>query len=108
MADPTCDLSTAIDGVHHVATASGSTYVIDLDHATLVRLTGTSPADWDSSAPMRRDADTVDLIFVMKCRIGEPAVLLVDLRLQRDGVALTTRTTTPVTSITRLSPGGTS
>lgn len=85
-------------GRYLVTTASGSTYLVDLDGRTLVRL---PPSDED--AELRRDGEPVALLFILECTVGMEMVVLIDLLVP--GVAFTTRRTTTVTALRHLTEG---
>lgn len=85
-------------GRYLVTTASGSTYLVDLDGRTLVRLPRA-----DEDAELRRDGEPVALLSVLECTVGMEMVVLIDIRVP--GVAFTTRHTTTVTTLRHLTEG---
>lgn len=66
-------LRDTMSGTYEVTTEA-STYVIDLDGRTLVRL-----PDADDASDLRRDGQHVHLVRLMACSIGEPMVVVIDL-----------------------------
>lgn len=81
-----------------VTTECGTAYTVDLDFREVRRVAGPRPA-----AIFRRDGETVSLIEVIRCVLGLPMLLMVDLVVP--GVWITTRETTRVTSIGRVTSG---
>lgn len=98
------------DGVRHVGrdgrwqvTTETATYVLDLDNKRCVRvpdaglgLPGLPPAE---VAVLRKDHASVPLISVECARVGQPLVVVIDVR--GDGI-LTVRRTTIVRQVRRL------
>lgn len=87
-------------GAYLVTTATGSRYVLDLDNRTASRqMAATAPRkdflDVDLSR-LRRDGQTLELLMVEDCRVGEPAKLWLQVRTD---AAVTLRTTSPVVRI---------
>jgi hypothetical protein len=74
-----------------VHTESGSIYELDLDNSTVQRLPS------QGAAQLREDANAVPLLALRPPRVGEPMVMLIDVR--SDGIE-TLRCTTPVINIT--------
>lgn len=96
-ADLVACLSELAEGIWVITTASGASYVLDLEKRTCTRVLGRlvgRPAD---RALLRRDGEPVRLVGVARCDIGAPMRLLVQDRPDR----LTYRTTTPVVRIER-------
>lgn len=88
----------SLDGVkwakYRVTTASGSVYDLDLDDGSFTRL----PAmDMAMNRYLRRDGEKVDVLTLVRCRVGQPAVLIIDLHWP--GVPATLRQTTDVADI---------
>ncbi|GAB3129592.1 hypothetical protein [Glaciibacter psychrotolerans] len=82
-------------GRYLVESETGSRYTLDLDKRIVRRL----PTEL-SALRLRRDGDHVDLVEVVRCAVGQPMLLLVDLNVP--GVWLTTRESTRVVRIDRL------
>ena len=79
-----------------------ASYELDLDAGTARRTPLAVPNDasgWAPVADLRRDGEAIPLIWVLRCRVGEPMLLALDVC--NDG-ALTFRLTTPVALIQRL------
>ncbi|MBG6212677.1 hypothetical protein [Cryobacterium sp. CAN_C2] len=91
-------LMDEVSGLYLVHTESGSTYSIDLDRQELCRMS--TPDDPARVHGLRRDGSTVTLLDVLECTVGRPMHLLIDLAVP--GVLATTRRTTPVTGIERV------
>lgn len=85
-------------GRYLATTAAGSTFLVDLDGRTLVRLPRA-----DEEAQLRRDGEAVALLSVLKCTVRTEKVALIDLR--APSVAFTTRHTTTVTTFRHLTEG---
>lgn len=83
-------------GTWAIATESGSTYLLDIDGRTVLRL-----AAVEDGEPLRRDGEPIDLVSFAGCAVGKPLLLFIDLRV--NGVPFTLRATTPVTAIALLS-----
>ncbi|TFC16539.1 hypothetical protein [Cryobacterium glucosi] len=81
-------------GCYVVTTQSASRYWLDLDRRLLRRVPSPSFPD---RLQLRRDGEDIDLLEVVRCRVGRPLVLLINLNVP--GVWLTTRESTPVTRI---------
>ncbi len=86
-----------------VVTTLTSCYLLDLDAREITRQPGggnPGPYGWDSGPPeiasLRRDREAVPVHAVAHCHLGEPLVLLLDLR--GDGV-VTIRRSTQVVAI---------
>jgi hypothetical protein len=88
------DIST---GCFAVLTLSGSIYTVDFDRRVFQR--GTASPDHD----LRRDGDSIRLIALISCEVGESMKLTIDLDIP--GVDYTSRTITPVVLILRVSRG---
>lgn len=99
--DPTDQLSELVDTDHgqYNVTTEMSTYAIDMDARTLLRL-----PDTDDASDLRRDGHLVELLAVDFCAVGEPALWTINLDVP--GVPYTTRLSTPVVSIRRLTANG--
>ena len=82
-------------GRYEFDTLSGSTYTLDLDKRTMRR----QRTDDDPYHALRRDGDEVRLLTVVRCEVGYPALLLIDLA--AEGVLYTRRGTTDVLEIRR-------
>ncbi|TFC19910.1 hypothetical protein [Cryobacterium sp. MDB2-10] len=93
-------LMDEVRGEYVVQTGSGATYFLDLNRHEMCRLP--TPDDAAGVHDLRRDGATVRLLEVLECTIGQRMHLILDLGI--DGVTATSRRTTTVTSITRLSP----
>ena len=78
-----------------VTTESGTVYLVNLDQRTLRRQHASGGND------LRKDASVVRLIGVLDCRVGESAAFVLA-GVSDDPDVVTTRQTTPVTSILRL------
>ena len=92
-------------GRYLISTATGSHYCLDLDNKTLIRRMAVAQPiedflDVDPST-LRRDGETVDLLTIEHCRVGESARLWIQIRPD----AVTLRTTSPVVSIEPARPG---
>lgn len=87
-------------GVYLVTTATGSHYCLDLDNRTASRrMAATAPlVDFldVGLSRLRRDDETLELLMVEECRVGEPAKLWLQVR--TDAV-VTLRTTSPIVQI---------
>lgn len=94
---PLRDLAEGATGTYSVCTMA-STYVLDMDARTLMRLPNAAEA-----ADLRRDCRTVELLRLEICIVGLPMVAVIDLHVP--GVSSTTRCTTPVVSIRKLDAG---
>ena len=70
-----------------ITTRSGSQYLLDLGERPM----STRFGGWDASH-LRRDSDAVPLLGLASVEVGQPMVLLLDIR--GDGI-VTRRTTTP-------------
>lgn len=88
-------LAGVATGKHLVTTAAGSTYLLDLDEQTIVRLPRA-----DEEAKLRRDGAPVRLLSILECTVGTDMVVLIDLAVP--GVAFTTRRTTTVMTLRQL------
>lgn len=86
-------------GTFAVTTDSGTNYVLDLDHRTLLRL----PNELDDWHIRRPDGQSVELLDVQRCAVGAPAVFITDPH--APGGRRTKRITTDVLSIRRLTDG---
>jgi hypothetical protein len=85
-------------------TTETSVYLLDLDAKRVTRVpdAGAGPPPGLSPAPvasLRRDHESVPLLGLIKCAVGEPMRLLIDIR--GDGVS-TLRTTTIVRHLREL------
>ncbi|TQL47398.1 hypothetical protein FB562_0456 [Homoserinimonas aerilata] len=85
-------------GLYLVVTESAS-YRIDFTRMLLNR---TPDALDDAIRRMRNDTSPVQLVRVLRCHVGEPMIL--DINLGIPGVLLTRRSSTTVTSIEPLTP----
>lgn len=89
-------------GRYIITTATGSHYCLDLDSRTMVReMAATAPlVDFldVGFSQLRRDGESIQLLMVEHCKVGEPARLWIQVR---DG-AVTLRTTSPVVRIERV------
>lgn len=87
-------------GVYLVTTATGSYYCLDLDNRTASRrMAATAPlVDFldVGFSRLRRDGETLELLLVENCTVGEPAKLWLQVRTD---AAVTLRTTSPVVRI---------
>ena len=96
-------MSTLMDqvtGRFRIRTRSGSTYLLDLDRHEMCRIPAADDPARDHS--LRRDRSTVRLLRVVECSVGRFMQLLIDLAVS--GVDETTRRSTPVTAIERITP----
>jgi hypothetical protein len=91
-----CECGTPVAGAWAVFTHT-SIHVLNFDQHTAKRIPGAPEGDWEL-ADLRRDLETVAL-YNAQIRIGQPAVLFLDLR--GDGIP-TMRITTPVQQIVLL------
>lgn len=87
-------LTDDMPGTYVVSTEGGTKVRVDLDARTVRTSAGTAPA-----AFRRRNKETVELVLLATCRVGEPMVMLIDLGIP--GIWFTRRTTEPVTRIIR-------
>jgi hypothetical protein len=87
-------LSDDMNGVFVVSTADRTEVRLDLDAHTVCTF-----ATAGSSAFSRRDREPVELVLLATCRVGEPLVMLINLRIP--GIWFTRRTTEPITRIVR-------
>lgn len=88
-------------GRYLVITVSASEYVLDVgpQASSLIRsFQRQTKREWEA-VPLRRDGEIVALLGIIQLQIGRPAVFRIDVR--GDGIE-TTRTTTPVCDIRRL------
>lgn len=87
-------------GQYLITTATGSHYRLDMDCRTASRqMAATAPVtEFMDVQPalLRRDAETVELLMVDECRVGQPAKLWIQIRTDS---AVTLRTTSPVVRI---------
>jgi hypothetical protein len=81
-------------GCYVVTTTSGTRYWLDLDRRLSRRVV--NPAAL-RPLRLRQDGADIDLLEIVKCRVGLPLILLINLNLP--GVWLTTRESTPVNRI---------
>jgi hypothetical protein len=90
-------------GAYLVTTATGSHYVLDLDNRTASwQMAATAPlVDFleVGFSRLRRDGETLELLMVENCRVGEPAKLWLQVR---NDAVVTLRTTSQVVQIERL------
>jgi len=104
------ELTRHVTGLYLVVTKSGSRYQVEIDQAGRVRVRRTPAAFtinamWGSS--LFNDGDLFE-VWIVQLRVGAPGVLVFfkEHRLQDDPEYLsTTRVTTTVESITKLSGG---
>lgn len=84
-----------------VITASDAEYVLDIgpQPSALVRSPQRQTAGEWKAVPLRRDGEAVPLLGIIRLEVGRRAIFRLDVR--GDGIE-TTRTTTPVCSIRRL------
>lgn len=91
-------LTDDMSGGFIVLTDDGCEFRVDLDERVIRMTRG------DASGPFARGGgEDIDLLELAMCRLGEPMVLLIDLKVP--GVWFTRRTTEPVHRILRLSCG---
>jgi hypothetical protein len=83
-------------GCFLVTTDAGSRYWLDLDRRILRRST---VAAFQQRRVLRRDEEEIGLVAIVRCQLGRPLVLLIDLKLP--GIRVTTRAST---AVTRISP----
>ena len=79
-----------------------ASYDLDLDAGTAQRTPLALPIDdsgWAPVADLRRDGEAIPLIGVLRCRVGEPMLLALDIR---NDETVTFRLTTAVVLIRRL------
>lgn len=81
-------------GCYLVVTQSGSQYWLDLGRRILRRMAG--PV-FHAERRLRRDGEDIVLLEVMRCELGQPMILLINLA--APGVYSTIRISTPVVSI---------
>ena len=93
-------LTDEATGCYVVTTESGTRYWLDLTRRQLQRVP--SPA-FPGMLGLRRDGEDVDLIEVVRCVLGYPMVLLINLWVP--GVWCTTRESTPVVRIDSVPQG---
>lgn len=79
-----------------VRTASGSGYLLDLDRRVISRTT--SPGHVNQR--LRRDGETISLVEILRCELGKPMLLLLDLELPN--IIVTSRKSTTVVRIDAL------
>ena len=96
--DHPSEVSNSSRGFWAVSTLSGTTYLLDLDQGVVLRQ---SVSDGEVDHGLRRDAEPLRLMSIGRCAVGESMLLIIDL--QVPGVDFTTRRSTPVTRIQRLS-----
>ncbi|QYF74362.1 hypothetical protein [Cryobacterium sp. PAMC25264] len=87
-------LADDASGCYVVTTVSGTRYWIDLERRLLRRVTSSVA---QSSLRLRQDGADIDLLEIVRCHVGQPMVLMINLNVP--GVWLTTRETTPVSRI---------
>lgn len=85
-------------GVWAVSTET-ATYIVNLDEETLERTPAQDAPGGTSVSQLRKDAESVPLLKLARCVVGEQMVALIDVR--GDGVA-TARQTTIVQQVTEL------
>ncbi|MCO4263727.1 hypothetical protein NG697_12475 [Pseudarthrobacter sp. MDT3-26] len=94
-------------GRYLVVTATGSHYVLDLTSRTLQRQMAATPPVTDyreaGVSQLRRDGETVELLMIERCMVGEPAIYFLQIR--QDHVP-TERMTSPVVRIEELAAAG--
>jgi hypothetical protein len=81
-------------GHYAVSTEGGGRYLLNLDERTVRRVV---TAGHPLESVMRRDQESVRLLSVVRCEIGQPMVLLIDLAIPQ--VLMTTRETSVVLRI---------
>lgn len=88
-----------VTGLFEILTQT-ATYLLDLDECTLTRYPD-RPATTGAylAAPLRKDGLDLPLLKILRCALGAPLLVLVDVR--GDGVS-TLRQSTPVRRIERL------
>jgi hypothetical protein len=86
-----------LDGVDHgqwvVYTFTTSMYLLDLGRKCVLRHREERHIEYD----LRRDEEPVDLLRLVRCTVGRPTVLMIDLHVT--DVPFTTRTTSNVLGI---------
>ena len=90
----------ALEGVttgRYTVTTDAAEYLLDLDRMTMQRFPHPGVP---LAADLRRDAEEVTLLAVARCVVGQSMKILVDL--DASGVLATTRRTTPIVAIERL------
>jgi hypothetical protein len=90
-------LMDVAQGAYRVSTASGSSYILDLDADLLCRQAD-SPTNVE--AKLRRDGEFVELVEIRECSVGKPMFLIISLNLP--DIPFTTRLTTTVVAIEAL------
>lgn len=97
------ELRNTDQGCYLVTTATGSHYRIDLDSRMLTRHVGaTPPTDeyWKvGTSHLRRDGESLEVLMVDSCKVGEPGRLFLQVRADK---IPTLRITSPVVSIQKL------
>lgn len=90
-------------GLWQITTATGSKYLLDMDARNVTRrMAANAPIVAFLKvgfAELRRDGESLDLLMLEKCKIGEPAQMFIQVR---DDHIPTLRTTSPVMFIGRL------
>jgi hypothetical protein len=81
-------------GCYVVTTSAGSRYWLDLDRRLLRRVPNQTV---QKSRHLRRDGEDIDLLEVIRCELGQPMLLLINLNVP--GVWLTTRESTTIIRI---------
>ena len=87
-----------VTGRFTVRTESGSMYLLDLDLCEMCRIPATD--DPEREHGLRRDGCAVRWLRIVECTVGRSMQLLIDLSVP--GVAATTRRSTAVTAIERV------
>lgn len=85
-------LTDDMAGRHLVETGDGTNLRVDLDFRTVESFAATAGTPF-----RRRNGEVLDLVLLATCRVGEPMVVLLDLKVP--GIWFTRRTTEPVTRI---------
>lgn len=86
-------------GFYLVTTQSLSQYWLDLDQRLLRRRPRAGSA---TNLMLRRDGESVDLVEVVNCRVGQPLIVLINLNVP--SVWFTTRESTAVIRIEPMPP----
>lgn len=85
-------------GVWAVTTET-ATYIVNFDEKTLQRTPAQDAPEGTAVSQLRKDTESVPLLELLRCNVGEPLVALIDVR--GDGV-VTARQTTHIQQITEL------
>jgi hypothetical protein len=88
------ELTDTMRGMFIVTTERGTRYTFDTTRRVVRRIIDTANS---TRLELRRDGEIVDLVEIVTCTVGLPMFVLINLEIE--GIILTARESTPVTSI---------